>query len=66
MLLYSFLKKEPIKIFNEFIKMTKKYISQELRMKKIKKINNYFIKEIDQNELLSNKNKKGLYNSKLH
>ena len=46
--------------------MTKKYISQELRMKKIKKINNYFIKEIDQNELLSNKNKKGLYNSKLH
>ena len=27
-------------------------------MKKIKEINNYFIKEIDQNELLSNKNKK--------
>ena len=27
-------------------------------MKKIKKIKNYFIKEIEQNELLSNKNKK--------
>ena len=27
-------------------------------MKKIKAISNYFIKEIDQNELLSNKNKK--------
>ena len=38
--------------------MTEEGVSQELRLKKIKKINNYFIKEIDQNELLSNKNKK--------
>ena len=33
-------------------------ISQEYRLKIIKQINNYFIKEIDQNELLSNKYKK--------
>ena len=33
-------------------------ISQEYRLKIIKQINNYFIKEIDQNELLSNKDKK--------
>ena len=32
-------------------------ISQRLRLQKIKYINNYFIKGIDQNELLSNKNK---------
>ena len=38
--------------------MTEEDISQECRLKKIKKIDNYFIKEIDQNELLSNKNKK--------
>ena len=38
--------------------MTEEGVSQELNMKKIKKINNYFIKEIDQNELLSNKNKR--------
>ena len=37
--------------------MTEKDMSQEFRLKKIKKIINYFIKEIDQNELLSNKNK---------
>ena len=30
-------------------------MSQEFRLKKIKEIINYFIKEIDQNELLSNK-----------
>ena len=38
--------------------MNEKGIIQEFRLKKIKEINNYFIKEIDQNELLSNKNKK--------
>ena len=38
--------------------MTEEGRSQEFTLKKIKKINNYFIKEIDQNELLSNKNKK--------
>ena len=38
--------------------MAEKDISQEFRVKKIKQINNIFDKEIDQNELLSNKNKK--------
>ena len=38
--------------------MTEEDISQQFRLKQIKEINNYFIKEIDQNELLSNKNKK--------
>ena len=37
--------------------MTKEDISQEFKFKKSNN-NNYFIKEIDQNELLSNKNKK--------
>ena len=38
--------------------MTEEDISQEFRLKKIKEINGYFIKEIDQNKLLSNKIKK--------
>ena len=38
--------------------MTEEDISQDFRLKKLKEINNYFIKEIDQNELLSNNNKK--------
>ena len=38
--------------------MTEEDISQQFRLKQIKEINNYFIKEIDQHELLSNKNKK--------
>ena len=38
--------------------MSEKNISQESRSSKIKEINNYFIKETDQNELLNNKNKK--------
>ena len=38
--------------------MTEKNINQELRLKKIKEINNYFDKEIDHNELFSNMNKK--------
>ena len=37
--------------------MTKEDIGQEFRLKKIKEINDYFSKEIDKNELLSNKNK---------
>ena len=32
--------------------------SQEVRLKKIKEINNYFFKEIAQNKLLSYKNKR--------
>ena len=38
--------------------MTKEDISQECILKKINEMNNYFIKEINQNELSSNKNKK--------
>ena len=38
--------------------MTEKDAGQDFRLKKIKEINNYFIKKINQNELLSNKNKK--------
>ena len=37
--------------------MTKGDVSQEFRRKKIKQINNYFIKEIGQNELLPPKYK---------
>ena len=37
--------------------MTKGDVSQEFRRKKIKQINNYVIKEIGQNELLSPKYK---------
>ena len=38
--------------------MNEKDISQELRLKQIKEINNYFVEEIDKNELLNNGNKK--------
>ena len=38
--------------------MTDEDRSQEVRLKKIKEMNNYFFKEIDQNKLLSYKNKK--------
>ena len=38
--------------------MTKGDVSQEFRRKKLKQINNYFIKEIGQNELLTQKHKK--------
>ena len=38
--------------------MTEEDISQEFLLKKMKEINNGFIKKIDQNELLSNKKKR--------
>ena len=38
--------------------MTEQPIKQEFRLKKLKWINNYSIKEIEQNQILSNKNKK--------
>ena len=38
--------------------MKEKDISQELRLKQIKEINNYFVEERDKNELLNNGNKK--------
>ena len=48
--------------------MIKRNISQEFRSKNVDKTRNYFLEEIDQNELISNKHKKvcGLYNSKLY
>ena len=36
--------------------MTEENISQESKLKEIKEINNYFIKEINQNHFLNNKN----------
>ena len=41
-------------MYNYFINLTEENISQEFRLKKIQKVKKYFIKEIDQNELLSN------------
>ena len=38
--------------------MVEKNISQEFKLKNIEEIKNYFIKERDQNELMSNKHKK--------
>ena len=38
--------------------MTEENVSQELTLKYIEKIKNYLLKEIDQNELISKKNKK--------
>ena len=38
--------------------MTEENVSQELTLKNIEKIKNYLLKEIDQNELISKKNKK--------
>ena len=40
-------------------------ISQEFRLKNIDEIQNYFIKEIDQNELMNSKHK-SVYDSKLY
>ena len=45
--------------------MAEENICQEFRFKNIEETRNYFIKEIGQNELMSNKHKKGLYDSKL-
>ena len=39
-------------------------ISQELRLKNIDETRNYLVEEINQNELISEKYKKALYNSK--
>ena len=38
--------------------MDEENVSQEFRLKNIEEIKNYFIKEIDQNELMSKKHKK--------
>ena len=38
--------------------MSEKNMNQEFRLEKIRKIRNYLIKEINQNELISKKHKK--------
>ena len=45
--------------------MVEENVSQEFRLKNIDKTKNFFLEEIEQNELMSKKHKKGLYNSKL-
>ena len=45
-------------MYNQLINITEKDISEEFRMNKTNKGNNYFLQEIDQNELLNNKKKK--------
>ena len=45
--------------------MVKEKISQEFTFINIVEIRNYFVEEIEQNELMSKKHKKGLYNFKL-
>ena len=47
-----------MKLYNYFRNSSEGDKSQEFRLKKIKEINNFFIKEIDQNEMMSNNNKK--------
>ena len=46
--------------------MVEENISQKFRLKNIDEINNYFLEQIEQNELMRRKHKKGLYNSKLY
>ena len=46
--------------------MTEENINLEFRLKNIEKTRTYFIKEIDQNKLMSHKKKKGLCDSKLY
>ena len=47
-----------LKIYNYFENMVEQNISQELRLKNIDEAGNYFLKEIEQNELMSKKHKK--------
>ena len=46
--------------------MSQENISQEFELQNIDETRNYFLEEIKQNELMSNKPKKGLYNLKLY
>ena len=45
--------------------MVKENTSQQVRLKNIEKTRKYFVEEIEQNELMSNKHRNGLCNSKL-
>ena len=53
-----------LKINNYFKNIVEEKISQEFRLKNIDETRNYFLEEIKQKELISKKQKKGLYNSK--
>ena len=46
--------------------MHEENINQGFRLKNIEEIKRFFIKEADQNELMSKKHKKGFYNLKLY
>ena len=46
--------------------MPKENISQEFRLENIEETRNYFIKEIDQNELMNKEAQKGFCDSKLY
>ena len=46
--------------------MVEENIRQEFRLKNIDGTRNYFLKEIEKNELMSRKHKKSLHNSKLY
>ena len=46
--------------------MVEENIRQEFRLKNIDETRNYFLKEIEKNELMSRKHKKNLHNSKLY
>ena len=46
-----------MKIFNYFKNMIKENISQEFRLKNIDETINYFLKEIEKNELISKEDK---------
>ena len=46
--------------------MKEKNISQDFRLKNKDETKNYFLEEIEPNELINRKQKKSLYNSKLY
>ena len=47
-----------MKIYNYFKNIVEENISQDFRLKDIDEIRNYFLEEINQNELMSRKHKK--------
>ena len=46
--------------------MAEKNISQEFRLKNMNETRSYLIEEINRNEFMSRKQRKGLYNFKLY
>ena len=55
-----------VKTYNYFKNMVEENIREEFRLKNIDETRNYFLKEIEKNELMSRKHKKSLHNSKLY